>query len=564
MHGSATDVAELPGSGGVAHRTPVDLRSGRVRAAQVAAPLLAAVLLAAWLIVDPRTPDLAAQVYRAELFRQLGFAVWDEHWYAGHHLPGYSLLFGPVTWLLGVRLTGVVAVLASTLLFGRLVRRAYGEAAGWGAALFALAAVGDVWAGRVTFALGVALALAACVALQDGHPLWAAPVAALCAAASPVAGALLALAALTLAVYERSPRALVVLAAPAAIVVVALALVFPEGGWEPYPLTSFAATVLVVALFWLALPRGERLLRTGAALYLLACVACVAIHTPLGSNIERYAVLLAAPLLLCARLAAAEASEAAGTAAAVRGRLRDAALAPLALAALCAALVWTVWGPVRETLAVAGSPATSAAYYAPLERFLAGAARGPLRVEVPLTRSHWEAALLAPRFSLARGWEKQLDERYDRPLLAAGLDAASYLRWLRRAAVTYVALPDAALDPSSAREGRLIDGGLPFLVPVWSNAHWRVYRVLAPTPLLSGPGHLTALGHDSFALHADSAGRFVVRVRFTRYWTLARGHGCVRPAPGGWTGLTLTQPGDAVVAASFSLARVFATGGSCG
>ena len=73
--------------------------------------------------------------------------------------------------------------------------------------------------------------------------------------------------------------------------------------------------------------------------------------------------------------------------------------------------MWVAWGPVRETLAVAGNESTSASYYAPVERFLAGVrrARGAVRVEVPLTRSHWEAALLAPTVSLARGWEKQLD-----------------------------------------------------------------------------------------------------------------------------------------------------------
>ena len=74
-------------------------------------------------------------------------------------------------------------------------------------------------------------------------------------------------------------------------------------------------------------------------------------------------------------------------------------LTPAAVAALCAIAVWVGWGPVRETLAVAGSEATSAAYYAPVERFLArveAAPASPVRVEVPLTRSHWEAALLAP------------------------------------------------------------------------------------------------------------------------------------------------------------------------
>ncbi|MBA3809692.1 MAG: hypothetical protein H0X28_15075, partial [Solirubrobacterales bacterium] len=143
---------------------------------------LVGVLLVVWLIVDPHTPDLAAQVYRVGLFRRVGFAVWDEHWYAGHHLPGYSLLFGPLGALLGLRTVGVLSVLASTLLFERLARSLYGEGASWGAAMFGLAAVGDVWAGRLTFALGVAFALAAALALRRGHALWAAPVAALCAA----------------------------------------------------------------------------------------------------------------------------------------------------------------------------------------------------------------------------------------------------------------------------------------------------------------------------------------------------------------------------------------------
>ena len=76
-----------------------------------------------------------------------------------------------------------------------------------------------------------------------------------------------------------------------------------------------------------------------------------------------------------------------------------------------------------------------------------------MRVEVPLTRSHWEAALLAPSVSLARGWEKQMETRYDGVLLARGLTAASYERWLHEQAVAYVALPDVPLDPSSAQGG---------------------------------------------------------------------------------------------------------------
>jgi hypothetical protein len=571
---------------------------------------LAAGLLAVWLIVDPRTPDLASAVYRLGLFRQLGFGVWDEHWYAGHHLPGYSLLFPPLASWLGLRLTCVLAVLASVLCFERLARRAYGSAARWGAAWFAVAAVADVWLGRVAFALGTAFALAAMLAFMSGRAaggpaahrraagvpstrrramdgraagglatraltLLAGLLAAACAAASPVAGVLLALAAITYSLWKRSARAALVLAAPALVVVAAAALLFPEGGTEPFPIFSFAATVVVAIAFLLALPRDQPLLRLGGCLYLLACVLSLLVHTPMGSNIQRYAVLLAGPLLLCAVMSDRAATRAGhagseGPRASARpaptsprARVRPAPL--LAVAALCLIAAWVAWGPVRETRAVVGNESTRASYYAPVERFVAAQtiAHGPVRLEVPLTRSHWETALLAPSVSLARGWEKQLDERYDAPLLARGLTASGYERWLREQAVGYVALPDTPLDHSSAQEGRLIRAGLPYLREVLASAHWRIYAVSGATPLLSGPGRLTSLGHDSFTLRADAPGRFLVRVHYSRYLTLVQGAGCVREAPGGRTFISTPKRATVTVAARFSLSRALGLAGAC-
>ena len=537
--------------------------------------LFTAAAIGVWLVVNPRTPDLAAQVYRVGLFHQLGFALWDDNWYAGHHLLGYSLLYPPLGSLLGIRVLGALCVLASTVLFERLVRLAFGDAARWGGAWFALAVLGDVWSGQMTFALGVSLALAAGLALAHERWLWAGVLAAVCAAASPVAGALLGLAGLTVTLWRRSPLALAVLAGPAAVVVLVLVELFPEGGYEPYPILSFTATMLVVGSFLWALPPGARLLQVGAYLYVLACLGCLLVHSPVGSNVERYA-MLAGPLLLCAALDAG--ADGGSPADADGGRLsggwRSTArwpstirwrwrVGPVAVVALCVSAVWVVWGPVRETQAVAGSEATSASYYAPVKRFLAGQRGGPVRVEVPLTRSHWEAAELAPTVLLARGWEKQLETRFDDVLLEPGLSAARYDRWLHEQAVTYVALPDVRLDPSSAQEGRLIRGGLSYLREVFASAHWRIFRVLAPTPLTSGPGTLTSLSHDSFTLDARAPGRFLVRVHFTRYWTVTSGSGCVAPAPGGWTTVSVGRPGMAVVSASFSLGRAFSSGGSC-
>jgi hypothetical protein len=578
---SAATTADRPGSGGVAHRTPVDLPTGRLRAAPLGIATALA-LLVAWLLVAPRTPDLAAAAYRVDLFKHIGLGLYDEHWYAGHDLPGYSVLFPPLAWALGLRAVGALSVLVSVLCFERTVARAFGGAgARWASIAFAAAAVGDVWIGRLAFALGVSFALAAVLALVRRRFVVAVALAVLCAAASPVAGALLGLAALTDSLWRRSPRALLALAVPAGVVVLGLAALFPEGGFEPYPATSFVATVVVLVAFAWAVPVRYGEVRLGAAIYALACVVFVLVRSPMGSNVERYGVLLAGPLLI-AMLGATRAAgstepdgsggsvERAGSRASPsrESRSRRGPFAPGGVTVGVVALVlwaaWAGWGPIRETLAVAGNESTSSAYYAPVERFLDLHAHTPVRLEVPLTRSHWETAELAPRVSLARGWEKQLDTRYDAVLLSGSLTAASYERWLHEQAVAYVALPDAKLDPSSAREGKLIRAGLPYLHEVFGSRHWRIYAVSAPTPIASGPGTLVSLGHDSFTLRVRSRGDFVVRVHYTRYWTLAYGAGCVAPAPGGWTRVFARRPGRLLVQARFSLSRAFGETGSCG
>src|SRR5256885_13267004 len=84
--------AALPGS---------SLRAGR------AAPLIAAAIPAAvYLLLSPKTGDLPAHAYRADLFGRVGFGVWNGNWYGGHHTPGYSLLFPPFAWLVGPAVAG--------------------------------------------------------------------------------------------------------------------------------------------------------------------------------------------------------------------------------------------------------------------------------------------------------------------------------------------------------------------------------------------------------------------------------------------------------------------------
>lgn len=525
--------------------------------------LLTVIALAGlWLIVAPRSPDLAAQTYRSYLYSHFGTLVWDGNWYAGHHIPGYSLLYPPLASLLGVRLLGALAAVASTLLFARIATVSFGARTRPASVWLAVAVAGDLWIGRLTFALGVACALAAVLALIEGERRRNIALASLCAAlsaaSSPVAGLLLALAGATHLLVRREARPALALVLPVLAVVLPLQLLFPEGGFEPYGLESFLpATAVALAFLW-ALPARERLLRVGGLLFLLVNALSL-LPTPMGSNVTRYAVLLSGPLLLCAlsRGGRGEDGEERTHGEEAGGRRSDEGVQgrpSWALGAVLAGIAcWVLWGPILQSTEVLKDPSTKASYYLPLRRFLAAHAKGPVRIEVPFTRSHWETALLAPHVALARGWERQLDKRYDEAIEANPLPPSTYERWLSSNAVAYVALPDVPLDGSSLGEAALIRHRTPFLKPVLSSAHWRVYQVLGSRPLAEGPGSLLQLGHRGFALSARSAGSFLVRVHYTPYWQVLAGRAKVSEAGSGWTRVNVRAPGTVRVQAQFSL-----------
>ncbi|HXS44501.1 MAG TPA: hypothetical protein VN751_07725, partial [Solirubrobacteraceae bacterium] len=128
------------------------------RSRSVPAWAAAAVLAAVVAVVGPDSADLAAQEYRAGL----GLVVWDNGWYGGHHMPGYSLLFPPLAALLGPRVVGALAAVAASWLFERVARERFGgPGARVGALWFALGTVSMLVSGRLTFALGVACGVGA-------------------------------------------------------------------------------------------------------------------------------------------------------------------------------------------------------------------------------------------------------------------------------------------------------------------------------------------------------------------------------------------------------------------
>ena len=120
----------------------------------------------AYLVVAPRTGDLAAHTFRAELFDREGLTLWNGQWFAGHHTPAYSVLFPPLAWLVGPMQVGAAAAVASAALFEPLVRRHFGERARWGSIWFGAVTASVLFADCLPFMLGVAIGLGVLLALQ--------------------------------------------------------------------------------------------------------------------------------------------------------------------------------------------------------------------------------------------------------------------------------------------------------------------------------------------------------------------------------------------------------------
>jgi hypothetical protein len=491
----------------------------------------------AYMTLRPPSVDLAAQLFRVELFASDGFLAWNNYWYGGHYLLGYSLLFPPLGAAVGATVVGGLAAVVATALFGLLARRHYGSRARLATLWFGAGMIATLLSGRLTFALGVAVGLAALLALDRGRPWAAVPLAAATSFASPVAGFFLVLIGVALALTGDRTRGAIV-ALPAAAPVAAMALAFGSTGPEPYVLSSLAGTVAVGLGVLFILPRRARLLRVGVGLYLLAVACAFAIPNAMGGNVARLSCLLAGPLVFLA----------------LDGPRRRLLLALLAVPLL----YWQWQGAIRDVSRAAGDPAVQRDFYTPLLAELEGRSGGaPVRIEIPPTLDRWEVYYMSPKFLLARGWERQQETR-DSRLFESRLTPASYREWLLTHGVTYVALPDATLDYMAQREGALIRRGLPWLDPVWRNDDWRLYEVRGSRGLVDAPAQLTAIGADWFDLRAPRAGRFLLRIHFSPYWNVTRGAGVCLYERGPWTLVEAARPG------SFHVETALSAGGLLG
>lgn len=505
------------------------MRPDSSRTTLLAPTLVALAGAVIYLIWTPQSQDLAAAAFRADVFADHGFALWNNDWYSGHYLLSYSVLYPPLGALLGPPLTAALAAVASAALFALLARRHFGAAALWPALWFAAAIGAWLCTGRVAFLLAVPFGLGALLAADSGRLALTAALAALCSLGSPVCGLFVALAGAALWIAgERRPG--LALGLGAILPIAVLNLAFPVGGVEPFVFSAFIAVPLLAAMVLWLVPAEYRALRIGVVLYALAALAAFVIDTPLGGNVTRLGALFAGPVLALVLWP--------------RGRW-------LVLAVSLPLLYWQLIAPVRDVTKAAGDPGTEEAFFTPLvdELDRLAATSGPFRVEIPPTKNRWEADYVARSHPLARGWLRQL-EADDFELFTEGeLTGAAYREWLHEHAVSYVAVSDSPHDYLAEDEVALIDSGLDYLRPVWGNGDWRLYRVGGAGPL--GVGEL---GVDSFTLRAPRPGTYELSINANRWWGVSSGDACVGERDGR-TVVEVSRPGLIRVAPGLSRGR---------
>ncbi|MFE0421548.1 MFS transporter [Streptomyces sp. NPDC058953] len=524
IRSSATDATGVTGS----PQPPPPARFGRVRGALAdiwdrltRRPVIVTTVVAAighllWFFFFANTGgDLAAQDAWAEFVGRHPDSAYNLAWYGGMHPVSYSVVSPYLMSLIGVRSTMMVAGTVSAALTALVLVRVRAVRNPLPCALAGVFAfLSNALSGRVTFGLGMMFAIGAVAAVFCWPHRWrtkrwakgavTAPLAALATASSPVAGLFLGVVAAALFLNKRRPGAYAVGLPPVAVVGLSSWL-FPFSGTQPMSLGTVSLPFVFAVLVFVLVPKDWRTVRTAAAVYALGTVLTWIIDSQIGSNITRLAMLFAGVTLLAALPYAVPRSR------------RWYAL----VVAFAGLNFWIGFKAVDDVVRTA--PTASWNFeLAPLVDKLddLDAERG--RVEVVPARSHREASAMLPYVNLARGWNRQADMKRN-PLFyddEKTLTAADYRAWLDRWAVHYVVLPEGKPDIGAEQEAELVEGGLPYLKRVWSDANWQIFAVKDPVPLADAPAKVEHAGADQLRITVEQPGRLLIRIPYSPWLSI--------------------------------------------
>ena len=490
----------------------------------VVAGSLAVLLAAAYLLAGPMGRDLSAQMAHAQLAEQHWPELLDLRWYGGYDPLGYSVLSPPIMALLGVRLTTALAYVVSVVLFATLLKRTGVARPMAGAIVAAICFTGNLVVTRTTFALGLAVALSAVLALVWGHRRSTAVLSVLSALTSPVDGLFLGIAGGALFLSGRRRDGLI-LGISGLVPTIAVGVAFGNGGYQTFgmkqALMGFLVCLAVAGLCW-----RHRVVRWGALLSAGLVAGAYLIPTPVGTTATRLPELFAAPTIVAL------------------------AAVPLVAVIAASATVVLLLPPVSITEVLEqGDPALSREFYTPLlDQLHARGVVGP--IEVVPTRRRGEAYAVASVVPIARGWSRQVDTGTSPIFYDGTLSADTYRKWLDDNAISYVAISRGPYDWASSDEAALVHHGLPYLQEVWSDPTWTLYAVTKPQPVIEAPGRVVARDADSLTVSLPKPGEYLTRVRWSRYLTAS--NGCVRPADSGWSTVVVGQPGTVEIHGSLT------------
>jgi len=99
------------------------------------------------------------------------------------------------------------------------------------------------------------------------------------------------------------------------------------------------------------------------------------------------------------------------------------------------------------------------------------------------------------------------------------------------------------------RRLRIVRAGQPWLIPVWRDSFWQLYRVAGTLPLASPPASVTSTTPAQITVRMSRAGTTVLRVRWS---PLLRSTGGATVARRGeWTSLAARRAGTYILSASY-------------